>query len=1806
MTDRGLHSDDDQQKLDTVCQEFRSQLLKTGRLPDTASFLNRVPESLKEQVLKQLDLMAAEHRASSDACTRNDGGREAPRLDAKPELPRITPPESSKPMSAVSASGSNSDSPETVIISQTPGKNDPKAIGSKPGIFSVAKPNSESTILEIVPSTDEHHKYVVEDEIDRGGMGVVLRVRDQRLQRTIALKVIRGQEGAGSSTRRTIDAGTLQRFIREAQITGRLDHPGVVPIHELARDENDRLYFTMKYVEGHTLKDVLQQHKNGSEEWTQSRIIDAMIRVCETLAFAHSREVIHRDLKPSNVMVGKFGEVYVMDWGLAKVLGEAESEFEPRPDQEDDSSSYKTMYGAAIGTPFYMPPEQAEGKLDQLDCRTDVYAAGAILYELLTGQRPYWSDPSPNGLAVIKQVIDGPPNDIRELNRKASPELVAIAQKAMKRNMADRYQSAADLAEDLRAFLSQRIVSAHKTGIVTRLKKWVSRNQGLTIAGMLALLTTIVAMCIIIVLEQSNRTAMEKKNSELTTSIQQTEKANRQSAGVSLVSHAKSVTTTGNPELASLLAIEAIKRYPFSQAKEALYAAAARVLPSTDLHVPNGLIGSDLIWLPGRRGLVVVEHSRGYIRNPEDPRPTAQLINREQRPFRSVCCSADGKQILTAGDDGTLALWDSGSGLRTLEMDIGYPPVLHSDDTRRPDLLDTAFCLNEQCAVTVSLNHKIHVIDLKAARQIAAMDIPASGNPDAARAELTAMQVSPDGRSLVIGDNDGFLQLWNLEERRLIKSVRAFEQAVKSISFSSDSRRFVASADETSDGLESPLTITRIWSGESGEQLTTFESRGLSVTCAAWHPTQPILAFGLSDSTVCLWNAETSSLLNRSEPQPRAVLKIRFAPNGRQLATQSGATGIVLWQLVQQDGKPRLLLDEMLTGHTSDIKLIEFDESSQYLASLSRTLVRTWQTSTKRPVPSFGSLVNPLRLQISPKGDRVFAADSDEQRGSLWAIPDLQDQAVIEFGAPLNIAEFSRDGAHLVTMLTDGTCKVWNAKTGALEYSIRNSAPAWRSSLSGQMLALTGANGTTLWDLTTAQAIRHIPMDESTMHMVGENATILMSATFTAGRRILTRTDLVSGSSRPVEDAEVGGLSDFSASGRLMWATEQTESDPGGFSSGLFVVDVKAGHVLFTTHADDAQIRFASFNSDESRLLISYQRHSSCAAEIYSIPSGKRLLRLGDPEEEVPGWDSTLNRIVTRSTEHGTRLWDGQTGDAISRLDPTASVGLVDFSRDGAVCAVQYQPQPDIGGLGFGPVSLWNAENGTLISALPGQNTFRFGSSFVPGGKHFLTLSGAGCLRLWPIDIEHTGTELFGRQLTVEERKMYGIAEQEEPAESRTLREREWASFDEQIRLLIPVTTERRMAAWRLLDEIHGWLGETPTASEKADALKSIDRLITGTFDTDPEVLSKIARIHAAHGKVHDAARLMENAERHPRAASLTRSLNELRREIAPEVVSERAVDELFEAAKIGGMNSTRLDDAKSWSSAKSPHFAAYIKARELQLAGQFANAVTLFETIRDDSETGPETILHGAECRLELGDAKQAHESLHASLTRESVASPDVWNMWLRIGFHHLKQSPQQLLDSMPPDQPRTSGDSPHRQHVAQLLTTLAASKPVRINCGGDRYVAENGDVWMADAFYNSGFEFFGTLGDAALFSNPVGNTPDEVLYQSERYFDHNRTNLTPGYHIPVPDGTYSVILGFAEIYEADRSFDVRIENTDFLGNYDPPRTEEGRVTAHMKNETVIIKDGQLDLFFQQHNGTDPKISCIQIVPKPGGSESP
>jgi len=337
--------------------------------------------------------------------------------------------------------------------------------------------------------------YAIGEELARGGMGAILRVHDADLRRDLAMKVsLRQLDATGS---RPASATDQARFLEEAQITAQLDHPGIVPVHDLGIDAQGRLYFTMKLVRGRDLNAVLALAKADAEGWTRTRVVGVLLQVCEAMAYAHDKGVVHRDLKAGNVMVGEYGEVYVMDWGVARVgvqrgaLAPVSTGRSDAPRDDGTGSPVRTRAGAILGTPHAMSPEQARG--EPVGPPADVYAVGALLYRLLAGRRPYEEGGEEvSAAAVLARILAGPPRSLHELAPDAPAELIAIAEHAMAPRPEQRYAGMRALAEDLRAYLEGRVVRAHRTGAIAELVKWVARNR-LAAAGLSAALLAVVA-----------------------------------------------------------------------------------------------------------------------------------------------------------------------------------------------------------------------------------------------------------------------------------------------------------------------------------------------------------------------------------------------------------------------------------------------------------------------------------------------------------------------------------------------------------------------------------------------------------------------------------------------------------------------------------------------------------------------------------------------------------------------------------------------------------------------------------------------------------------------------------------------------------------------------------------------------------------------------------------------------------------------------------------------------------------------------------------------------------------------------------------------------------------------------------------------------------------------------------------------------------------------------------------------------------------------------------------------------------------
>jgi tetratricopeptide (TPR) repeat protein/tRNA A-37 threonylcarbamoyl transferase component Bud32 len=346
--------------------------------------------------------------------------------------------------------------------------------------------------------------YVLSRLHATGGIGRVWLAHDDSLGRDVAMKELL-PERANQPAIRT-------RFLKEAQITGQLEHPGIVPIYELHREpDGQALFYAMRFVRGRTLAQAVaayhQRRARGEAGPLDLReLLSAFLGVCNAVAYAHSRGVLHRDLKPQNVVLGDYGEAIVLDWGLARLLDQPDSDSEEVPVQvTSDSGMDETMQGQVVGTPMYMAPEQAAGRLDQLGPATDVYGLGAILFEILTGRPPFLAAKT---AAVLEQVLHGAPPRPREVVSTMPAALEAVCLKALAKKPAERYESVKVLAGEVERWLADEPVTAWREPMALRARRWLRRHSvaatGAAAAAAVALLSLSVGL-----------TMLQAKNTEL-------------------------------------------------------------------------------------------------------------------------------------------------------------------------------------------------------------------------------------------------------------------------------------------------------------------------------------------------------------------------------------------------------------------------------------------------------------------------------------------------------------------------------------------------------------------------------------------------------------------------------------------------------------------------------------------------------------------------------------------------------------------------------------------------------------------------------------------------------------------------------------------------------------------------------------------------------------------------------------------------------------------------------------------------------------------------------------------------------------------------------------------------------------------------------------------------------------------------------------------------------------------------------------------------------------------------------------------
>ncbi|HKE17169.1 MAG TPA: protein kinase [Kofleriaceae bacterium] len=623
--------------------------------------------------------------------------------------------------------------------------------------------SSEPVIAEVDPS-----HYYFEAVVARGGAGIVLRAIDRRLRRPVAVKqILRGD-------------GTMQtRFEREAWLTARLQHPGIVPIYEAGRWPNGESFYAMRLVEGRPLSEVIADCSTLDDRLA---LLPKVVAVSEAVAYAHTERVLHRDLKPHNVMIGPFGDVVVIDWGLAKDLGRSEATG-AEDGRVEGGRAMETIAGAVVGTPAYMPPEQARG--EPVDERADVYALGALLYHVLTGAPPFVGA---SNAVVLEQVLTASPPPVEVRQPGVPRDLAAVIGKAMAADPGARYATAGELSQELQRFVTGQLVQAHQYPRAVLARRALRRHPLATAVGVFAMVLALlggVAVRRIVVA----KAAAESRGRELLLGQARALLETDPTASVALLKRYPA-RARGSEEVRAI-ALDAESR-GVARHVLSLHADAVRDVafsPDGAQVASAGADGALFLWDvatgAGQRlytshtaiSNVLFDPSGRYLAVSLGPLPGMLLWDRRQRTSRRLPLEDDVYTIAFSPDGAVLAGGAIGGAIYLWGVADGVPRALTGHDAW---IMSVDFSPDGQRLLSTSQDGtaRIWTLATGAARVLA---LGAQGYNGS---------FSPDGRWAAVGCEDGRVHLYSVADEAAAPRVfRVDGEAADFVAFSSDASR---------------------------------------------------------------------------------------------------------------------------------------------------------------------------------------------------------------------------------------------------------------------------------------------------------------------------------------------------------------------------------------------------------------------------------------------------------------------------------------------------------------------------------------------------------------------------------------------------------------------------------------------------------------------------------------------------------------------------------------------------------------------------------------------------------------------------------------------------------------------------------------------------------------------------------------------------------------------------------------------------------------------------------------------------------
>lgn len=928
--------------------------------------------------------------------------------------------------------------------------------------------------------------YLVEEEIARGGMGIVFRALDLNLNRAVALKVLLAGPFARNEDR--------IRFRGEAEAAARLDHPGIVPVYEVG-DRDGMLYFTMGLIQGSSLS---QRVRQSPLDPIQAATI--AMQIADAAQYAHGKGVVHRDLKPANVLVDQNERVRVTDFGLAR---------------QTDGGSDLTQTGQVVGTPEYMAPEQAAGNASDAGPSADIYSIGATLYCMLTGQPPFRSSSS---VETLRKVIEQEPISVRQFNRLIPADLETICLRCLEKQPDKRYPTAASLAEDLGRYLAGEPIEARRPRLPERVLRWSRRHPlAASLVGVLMLLAIIGPIIATSQMRlakdaQSARDSMARTLyiSDMNLAMRDWDEANlgrcgdllkrhlpaqgqvdqrgfewyylwrnwQQSQSVSVVFEDQQLETIAVSRDEKVLAVGCFdgrlilwdlpggriirqwqahpyRTYRLEFSKDGKTLASASI--DNEVTLWDVATGARLRQFSGSRAVALspIDNSFAYrtqgrqinLHPSIDDQPVV-ISDADSQYVETIAYSPDGLQIASAGWDGQVELWDAKTGESLRTMAGGHPTIWSLAWSSANSLLAGG-----------DVNGVIRIWEMETGELRAAF----TGHTET----INALAFSPDGNLLVSAGDDNTIAIRSLVTGQLKQKLKIHSAEVRSVVFVDQGKSLLtASSDGTvkrwsldselgESLLEHPALVNSIAFYPDGKRIATACYDG---KIRRWNVADGTLEHELvahddnvwrvkvvdvggrtlmftsgQDSSLRIWDAETSELIQEFDAKPNALDPLSFAvsPDQSLLAYPDSSNGMVVWDLANN----RRVVS-LSTGKFDDL---HFASDGRTLLACSGTLMFLWDAKTGRQLREWpgGSRVI-TRLGYSPDG-QTFAAVTHDRLVKIWDTRELLDfqssspqpQKILTGSAGiLSSLAYTHNGSILASGGDDQVIRLWDAETG--------------------------------------------------------------------------------------------------------------------------------------------------------------------------------------------------------------------------------------------------------------------------------------------------------------------------------------------------------------------------------------------------------------------------------------------------------------------------------------------------------------------------------------------------------------------------------------------------------------------------------------------------------------------------------------------------------------------------------------------------------------------------------------------------------